>query len=119
MKTIAAFLNSRDGGTLVIGVKDDKEALGTGVDGFPNEDKMNLHLVNLIKARLGAASMLNIKPHFEDFQGKRLLVVDCLASDSPIYLKNGASEEFYIRAGASSAALPASEMTNYIRQRYA
>jgi hypothetical protein len=80
---------------------------------------MNLHLVNLIKARLGPASMLNIKPHFEDFHGKRLLVVDCLASDSPVYLKNGTNEEFYIRAGASSAALHASEMTNYIRQRFA
>jgi type I restriction-modification system DNA methylase subunit len=118
LKTIAAFLNSREGGVLVIGVKDDGEALGVEVDGFPNEDKMNLHLVNLIKARLGAASMLNIKPHFEDYKGKRLLVVDCLSSSSPVYLKNGNIEEFYIRAGASSAALTASEMTNYIQQRY-
>jgi type I restriction enzyme R subunit len=118
MKTIAAFLNSREGGILVIGVKDDGEALGVEADGFPNEDKMNLHLVNLIKARLGAASMLNIKPHFEDYKGKRILIVDCLSSSSPVYLKNGNIEEFYIRAGASSAALPASEMTNYIQQRY-
>ena len=118
IKTIAAFLNSREGGTLVIGIKDDGEALGLETDGFPNEDKMNLHLVNLLKARLGAASMLNIKPHFEDYQGKRLLVVDCLASNSPVYLKNGNSEEFYIRAGASSAALSASEMTNYIKERF-
>jgi predicted HTH transcriptional regulator len=63
--------------------------------------------------------MLHIKPHFEDFQTKRLLVVDCLPGESPVYLKNGASEEFYIRAGASSAALSASEMTTYIHQRYA
>ena len=118
LKTIAAFLNSREGGILVIGIKDDREALGVEADGFPNEDKMNLHLVNLIKARLGAASMLNIKPHFEDYKGKRLLVVDCLSSSSPVYLKNGNTEEFYIRAGASSAALAASEMTNYIQQRY-
>jgi type I restriction enzyme R subunit len=118
LKTIAAFLNSREGGILLIGVKDDGEALGVEADGFPNEDKMNLHLVNLIKARLGAASMLNIKPHFEDYKGKRILIVDCLSSSSPVYLKNGNIEEFYIRAGASSAALPASEMTNYIQQRY-
>ncbi len=63
--------------------------------------------------------MLNIKPHFEDYNGKRLLVVECLASSGPVYLKGGSTEEFYIRAGASSAALPASEMTKYIQQRYA
>ena len=34
---------------LVIGVSDDSEALGIETDGFPNEDKMNVHLVNLIK----------------------------------------------------------------------
>ncbi|CAN5513069.1 hypothetical protein BH18VER1_BH18VER1_03090 [soil metagenome] len=119
LKTVAAFLNSREGGTLVIGVNDDGEALGLGADAFPTEDKMNPHLVNLLKARLGAASMLNIKPHFEDYKGRRVLAVECLSSASPVYLKNGNTEEFYIRAGASSAALPASEMTSYIRQRYA
>lgn len=119
LKTIAAFLNSREGGTLVIGVKDDGEPLGVEADGFPNEDKMNLHLVNIVKARLGASIMLNVKPHFENFRGKRVLVVDCLASNAPVYLKNGAVEEFYIRAGASSVALPASEMTNFIQQRFA
>ncbi|CAN5618247.1 DEAD/DEAH box helicase family protein [soil metagenome] len=118
LKTIAGFLNSPDGGTLLIGVNDDGQVLGIGSDQFASEDKMNLHLVNLIKARLGTASMLNIKPHFEDSQHKRVLVVDCLPSATPIYLKNGSSEEFYIRAGASSAALSASEMTDYIRQRY-
>lgn len=118
LKTIAAFLNSREGGALIIGVNDAGEALGLEADGFPNEDKMNLHLVNVLKARLNAASMLHIKPHFEDFSGKRILVVDCLPSGHPVYLKDGKIEEFYIRAGASSAALPLSEMTAYIQQRF-
>ena len=52
LKTIAAFLNSH-GGYLVVGVADNGEVLGIEKDGFPNEDKMNLHLVNLLKDRLG------------------------------------------------------------------
>jgi len=62
--------------------------------------------------------MLNIKPHFENYQEKRILVVDCTPSGVPVYLKSGTTEEFFIRAGASSAALPPSEMGDYIKQRF-
>jgi predicted HTH transcriptional regulator len=52
LKTIAGFLNA-GGGTLVIGVDDDENVLGLAADAFPNEDKMGLHLVNLIRDRVG------------------------------------------------------------------
>jgi len=118
LKTVAAFLNSREGGTLVVGVNDAGDALGLEADKFPNEDKMNLHLINLLKSKLGVPTMLHIKPHFEDFGGKRVLIVDCTPSGQPVYLKNGKEEEFYIRAGASSASLPPSEMNSFIKQRF-
>lgn len=118
LKTIAAFLNSHEGGTLVLGINDAGEALGLEADKFSNEDKMNLHLVNLLKSRLGTVSMLHIRPHFEDFGGKRVLVVDCKPSGEPVFLKDGKLEEFYVRAGASSAALPPSETNAYIKQRF-
>lgn len=118
LKTINGFLNSKEGGTLVVGVDDDGNALGLATDGFPNEDKMDLHLGNLIKSQLGVASMLHIKPHFEDYKGERVLLVDCKPSKVPVYLKNGGSEEFYIRAGGSSAKLTPSQMTEYIKQRF-
>jgi predicted HTH transcriptional regulator len=108
----------KEGGTLVVGVNDEGNALGIETDKFPNEDKMNLHLGNLIKNKLGPASMLNIKPHFETFQDKRVLAVDCTPSGAAVYLKNGNSEEFFIRAGASTEALPPSEMAIYIKQRF-
>lgn len=118
VKTIAGFLNSRKGGTLIVGVTDKGEALGLDNDCFDNEDKIDLHLGNIIKTRLGASSMLHIRPHFEDLQGKRVLVVNCAPSNIPIYLKQGNSEEFYVRAGASSASLSPSQMTDYIKQRF-
>ena len=45
LKAIAAFLNTA-GGTLVIGVGDDKEVLGIEVDDFKNNDKFHLYLVD-------------------------------------------------------------------------
>jgi hypothetical protein len=117
LKTITAFLNSH-GGYLLIGVNDGGKALGIENDGFPNEDKMNLHLVNLIKDRMGAQHMLHIEPRFESLDGKRVLVVHCKPSNVPVYLKDGNSEQFYTRTGAATTELPVSQIQTYIQQRF-
>jgi hypothetical protein len=44
---------------------------------FPNEDKMNLHLVNLVRDRIGPQYMSLIHPRFEDYEDHRVLIVDC------------------------------------------
>lgn len=117
LKTIAAFLNSK-GGTLFVGVNDDGEVVGLKNDNFDNEDKMLLHLDNLLNSRLGGSTFACIKPSFSEIDEKRFLAVECSASDKPVFLKNGGNEEFYIRAGASSPALPASHTYEYIQQRF-
>ena len=79
---------------------------------------MALHLDNLIKEQLGNAVFACIKITFGDIAAKRLLAIECAASSKPVFLKSGSSEEFFIRAGASSPALPASHMHDYIQQRF-
>jgi hypothetical protein len=118
LKTINGFLNSKEGGHLVIGLDDKGAALGLSNDKFENEDKMDLHLGNLIKSQLGVSTMLHIKAHFEDYDGERVLLVDCKPSKVPVYLKVGQEEEFYIRAGGSSAKLTPSQMIEYVKQRF-
>jgi hypothetical protein len=118
LKTIAGFLNSQ-GGTLIIGVSDDGEPVGVpGADQFPSEDKMNLHLVNILVSRIGAQFMLYVHPRFEDFQGSRVMAVECWPAKSPVFVKDGGVERFYIRAGASTAELPAGQAQGYIKQRF-
>jgi predicted HTH transcriptional regulator len=117
LKTIAAFLNSH-GGTLIIGVMDDGSPVGIEKDGFLNEDKMALHLVNLLRDRLGPQHMMYIHPRFDDYQGQRVLAVECRAGKSPVFLRDGQVERFYIRTGASSTELSASQTQSYIKQRF-
>ena len=117
LKTVAAFLNS-GGGTLVIGVKDDGEPLGIGVDAFSSEDKMNLHLVNLVSERIGAHQFLYVHPHFGDFEGVRIMAIDCKPSRSPAFVKDGNTEKFYTRTGAATAELTGRQMQDYIKQRF-
>jgi hypothetical protein len=119
LKTFAAFLNSYDGGTLFIGVDDNKQAIGIDVDGFPNEDKMELFLISKIKSSLGGAGvMVNIKIRFEDFQNKRILVAEVDPHDGPVYLMINQNEEFYIRVGASTESLGHREAYSYTRKRW-
>lgn len=117
LKTIAAFMNSK-GGTLFVGVNDDGEAIGLNQDNLANEDKLLLHLDNLIKSKLGGGSFACIKPEISELNGQRFLAVECEPSETPVFLKNGSIEEFFIRAGASSPALPASHMHEYIQTRF-
>lgn len=117
LKTLAAFLNM-NGGTLVIGVSDDGEPVGVSADKFPNEDNMDLHLVNLIKDRIGTTSMLYISPRFDDYQDARVMVIDCQPSKTPVFVKDGGVERFYVRTGAATSELPPSQTQQFIKQRF-
>lgn len=117
LKTIAAFLNSK-GGTLYVGVGNDGEVIGLDNDKFLNEDKMALHLDSLIKDQLGSSIFACIQTQFAEIAGKRLLAIECTPSTKPVFLKGASEEEFFIRAGASSPALPASHTHDYIQQRF-
>lgn len=117
LKTIAAFLNTH-GGTLVIGVLDDGTPVGVEVDKFENDDKMLLHLDNLVKDRIGAQHALNIQPRFDEHQDKKVLVVECKSGRVPVFVKDGGSERFYVRGGASTQELSPSQTQDYVRQRF-
>ena len=119
LKTIAAFLNS-SGGTLVVGMNDEGEPIGVDQDNFENEDKMSLHLVSLINARMGPLAMTNSNIRFENFKGKRIMVVRCSRGSEPTFYKDKetGNELFYIRTGPSTIQLTPSETQGYIRQTW-
>ncbi|MCL4870221.1 MAG: DUF262 domain-containing protein [Anaerolineae bacterium] len=117
LKTLAGFLNT-NGGTLVIGVADDGRPLGIQADGFDNEDKMNLHLVNIVKSRMGIAAITNLHMHFDDHDDYRVMVVRCHKAETPVFLKDGDMERFYIRTGPSTTELSPSQTQEYIKQRF-
>lgn len=117
LKTLAGFLNT-NGGTLIVGVSDDGTPVGIEADKFPNEDKMSLHLVNVVKARMGPGAMATIHVHFEDYDGYRVLVARCPRSPTPVYVKDGESELFYVRTGPSTTELKISDARKYMNHRF-
>ena len=117
LKTLAGFLNT-SGGMLVIGVSDDGSPVGIQVDDFGNEDKMSLHLVNIVKTRIGSQAMTSIHARFDDHDDCRVMVVNCRQSPTPVFLKDHDTGRFYIRTGPSTTELSASQTQEYIKQRF-
>ena len=117
LKTLAGFLNT-NGGTLVIGVSDDGSPVGINADEFENEDKMGLHLVNIVKTRMGIQALTSLHVHFDDHDECRVMVVKCRKAPAPVYVKDGDTERFYIRTGPSTTELSPSQTQDYIKQRF-
>jgi hypothetical protein len=117
LKSIAGFLNTK-GGTLVVGVADDGTPVGLEKDGFLDDDKTALHLINLLKDRLGAQHAINVQPRFDENDGVRVLVVECSRSPSPVFIKDGSAEKFFVRYGPSTQELTGNTAQEYINQRF-
>jgi hypothetical protein len=117
LKTIAAFLNAK-GGSLLIGVADDGQVLGLEADGFASEDKMGLHLVSLIKDRIGDVFLPYVHPHFDDLDGQRVLMVRCEKGPKAAFVKDGNAQRFFVRGGNATTELQGASVPEYIKQRF-
>ena len=115
LKTVAAFLNSRVGGTLIIGVADDGEPVGIRRDNFRNEDAMGLYLRNIVTRSMGTVAMTRVHPEFLDYRGSRVLALVCDPSTQPVYVNDG---KFYVRTGLATTELSARDAVEYINEYF-
>jgi uncharacterized protein with ParB-like and HNH nuclease domain len=128
IKAVTAFANGQ-GGTLLIGVKDDGEILGLAHDytslGEADRDKFERHLRNILSNQLGASfvvSNVNIK-FLNGIDDMEVCQVDVYPSKKAIVIKvkdkNGQwQEKFFVRSGNASPELSGTEMIAYIKERF-
>ena len=117
LRTLAGFLN-KDGGTLIVGVADDGSPVGLDADGFENEDKMGLHLVNIVNHSMGANVWAYMHTNFDDLDDGRVMVVRCGEAPAPVYVNHGGEVRFYVRTGPSTTQLSVDEATEFISGRF-
>ena len=134
IKTVAAFLNSRDGGTVLLGVDDGGTPVGLEADyaslrklGKNDRDLFQLHLVNILVAAMGDAAVANVTIQVHAVDGKDLCRVHMRPSAFPVEAKvvvdhKGQFERktaFYVRLGNGTREIddPA-ERQKYIASRW-
>lgn len=117
LKTLVAYLNT-EGGILMVGISDKGEILGLEKDAFVSDDKLKLHLNNMIKNSIGAQFMHLIKYDLFEITDKKVLKIECVSSNKRVFLKDNGVEEFYIRNGPSTIKLNGSSMIDYINNRF-
>ena len=117
LKSVTGFMNAK-GGTLVVGVSDDGKVLGLGADGFQNEDKMALHLGNLVRDRIGELFAPYVHAHFQEQDEGRVFVVRCDQGPKPALVRNGTAQRFFVRGGNATTELVGSAVMDYAAARF-
>ena len=82
-------------------------------DRFDNEDKLLLHWNGLLKQCLGVQVSPHIRSTIRTLHGKRVLVVQCLVSTTPVFLRRDNEETFFVRTGNGTHPLKPSEVLAY------
>ncbi len=122
LKSIVAFMNS-DGGDLLVGVADDGEKIGTDIESFDNADKMNLHISNLLSSQIGDEFIPFIRykqinyGKREDGTDRIVVRFTCEPTSTPVFLKDGKVEIFFVRSGPSSVELTGNDLIKYVDNR--
>ncbi|MBT7102568.1 ATP-binding protein [archaeon] len=117
LKTITAFLNT-SGGNLLVGVNDGGHILGLEADGFQSDDKLGLHLTNLIKSHIGNEYLPFIKFEIIPITDKKILRIKCKESKKRVFLKFNNEQQFFVRNGAASIRLEGEALVDYIQHKF-
>jgi type I restriction enzyme R subunit len=134
LRTIAAFANSRDGGTLLIGVDDAGSPCGLAGDydsmhkpGKSDRDLFQLHLMNIVSQSMGAAMAANVSSvQFHTVDGHDICRVHVRPSAVPVDAEVTTEKDgqrvkktaFYIRTGNSTRELNPTEKAKYLLSRW-
>ena len=141
-KEIIAFLNSRNGGYLCLGVKDNCQIVGLCPDyekiKNKNSDKwkragreitkrlfrdtlelaINQNIRNYI---YGDSEAFNLNMRFYEFDGKDVCLIKLIPQKEPIYFKKTRDPkevEFMVRVGTSKKSLNIPESVKYIQDNF-
>ena len=125
-RTVVGFLNSENGGTLIIGMSDSKEVLGlqADYDSFKNvnqnRDGFELTLREVLIGAIGERRCARlVKTSFCSLEGKELCVVTVAPSSDPVFIKDkNEVPQLYVRLGNSTRAFGVQEALTYAEERW-
>ena len=122
LKTLAGFLNSPIGGTLLIGVTDNGDIIGLEKDyqtlKKPSQDGFEQNLMTSIANNLGTdlCQFVHVLFHVIDDKDVCRLIVS--PAPRPVFLDQGNAPKFFVRTGGGTRDLNIQEALDYIHGRW-
>lgn len=113
LKTIVAFLNT-EGGTLLVGVKDDGSIVGIEDDYYISDDKYLLSFKDQLKSRIGENCFSYLKYEIFNVKSVKILEVSCLPTSEAFFLDK---KEYYVRRNPSVEKLEGEDLLRHIEHR--
>lgn len=122
LKTVAGFLNSSIGGTLLIGVADNGEVIGLEKDyqtlKRPDQDGFEQAVMTAISANLGADLCAFVHVLFHVIDGKLVCRLIVSPANRPVFVEQGNTQKFYVRTGGATRDLNIKEALDFIAGRW-
>lgn len=122
LKTLSGYMNSHNGGTLLIGVADDGCVIGLENDfkslKRQDQDGFEQALMTAISKNLGADLCQDIRVLFHVIDDKDVCRLIVLPAPRPVFLKQGHDPRFYLRTGGGTRDLNIQEATEFIAHRW-
>ena len=129
IKAIAGFLNSYDGGQLIVGVDENGKDAFSKIVGIEfdilqwtkkkNLDDLELYFRNKVVNSYFKDKMMNIVTEFKKIKSKHICLIDIKPSDKPIFIRyKNNLETFFVRKGNSTEPLSGQQIIEYSRERF-
>lgn len=122
LKSLAGFLNSKDGGTLLIGVSDDGKIIGLENDyqtlKKQNQDGFEQAIMTAIAANLGADLCSLVSILFHAIDNKTICRLIVTPSARPVFLNQGNNPKLYVRTGGATRDLNIQEALEFASIRW-
>jgi ActR/RegA family two-component response regulator len=122
VKTVAGFLNSEDGGVLLIGVDDARNPIGLLPDYRTvrpqNSDGFEAFLTKLLLESCGKDLSSCLRIDFPIVDGQEICRVSVRPAPHPVFIRVDNIEHFYLRTGNSTNQLLMTDAFAYCRVRW-
>ena len=120
VKAVAGFMNAH-GGTLLIGVNDDHDAVGLDNDykltkkgNRDPRDSFENWLTDLFDRSIGKPALANVSIGFEDVRGHDVCRIEVKPSRQPVYAHGKQAMDFYVRLNNGTRSLNIEDAVAYI-----
>ncbi|MDD5274339.1 MAG: ATP-binding protein [Methylovulum sp.] len=122
LKTLAGFLNSTNGGTLLIGVADDGTILGLEKDyqslKKPNQDGFEQAIMTAISANLGADLCNFVHILFHVIDQKEICRLIISPAHRPVFVTQNGAPKLFVRTGGATRDLNIQEALEFVPIRW-